>query len=83
MAKQKTFNKFMKASIRKLCQEDKEPWDQVLPQILFAYRCCPHTSNGESPYTLVHGRDSVLPIHKLIKVTTPYQGESSLGKSIE
>ena len=32
---------------------------------------------------MVHGRDPVLPIHKLIKVTTPYKGESSLGKSIE
>ena len=85
MAKQKTFNKFLKASIWKLCQEDKEEWDQVLPQILFAYRCCSHTSIGESPYNLalVHGRDPVLPIHKLIKVTTPYQGENSLGKSIE
>ena len=81
--KTENFNKFLKASIRKLCQEDKEAWDQVLPQILFAYRCCPHTSTGESPYTLVHGRDPVLPIHKLIKVTTPYRGESSLGESIE
>ena len=66
-----------------MCQEDKEAWDQVLPQVLFAYRCCPHTSTGQSPYTLVHGRDPVLPIHKLIKVTTPYRGESSLGGSIE
>ena len=68
--KTENFNKFLKASIRKLCQEDKEAWDQVLPQILFAY-------------TLVHGRDPVLPIHRLIKVTTPYRGESSLGESIE
>ena len=66
-----------------MCQEDKEAWDHVLPKILFAYRCCPHISTGESPYTLVHGRDPVLPIHKLIKVTTPYQGENSLGKTIE
>ena len=81
--KTENFNKFLKASIRKLCQEDKEAWDQVLPQILFTYKCCPHTSTGESPYTLDHGRDSMLPIHKLIKMTSPYQGESSLGKSIE
>ena len=68
--KTESFNKFLKASIRKLCQEDKETWDQVLSQILFAYRCCPHTSTGESPYTFIHGRDPVLHIHKLIKVTT-------------
>ena len=81
--KTEDFNKFLKASIRELCQEDKEAWDQVLPQILFAYRCSPHTSTGKSPYTLVNGADPVLPIHNLIKVTTPYQGESSLGKIIE
>ena len=71
-SKTEYFNKFLKASIRKLCQEDKEACNQVLPQILFAYRCCPHTSTGESPYALVHVRDPVLPIHKLIKVTTPF-----------
>ena len=32
---------------------------------------------------MVHGRGPVLPIHKLIKVTTPHQDESSLGKGIE
>ena len=57
----------------------KVAWDQVLPQILFVYRFCPHTSTGESSYTLVHGGEPVLSIHKMIKVTTPYPGESSLG----
>ena len=51
--KTENFNKFLKASIRKLCQEDKASWDQVLDQILFSYRCCPHTSTDEAPYTLV------------------------------
>ena len=36
--KTENFNKFLKASIRKLCQEDTTAWDQVLDQILFAYR---------------------------------------------
>ena len=30
MARQKNFNKFLKASIRKLCQADNASWDQVL-----------------------------------------------------
>ena len=51
------FNKFLKASIRKLCQEDTVAWDQVLDQMLFTYRCCPHTSTGEAPYTLLYNRD--------------------------
>ena len=39
--KTENFNKFLKASIRKLTSEDRATWDQVLGQILFAYRCCP------------------------------------------
>ena len=37
MAKTENFNKFLKASIHKLCQEDNAAWDQVLDQILFTY----------------------------------------------
>ena len=32
--KMENFNKFLKASIRKLCQEDTAAWEQVLDQIL-------------------------------------------------
>ena len=52
--KTENFNKFLKASRRKMCQEDKASLDQVLDQILFSYRCCPHTSTVEAPYTLVY-----------------------------
>ena len=55
--KTENFNKFLKASIKKLCQEDKASGDQVLDQIMFLYRCCPYTSAGESPYTFVYNRD--------------------------
>ena len=81
--KTENFNKFLKASIRKLCQEDKQGWDQVLGQILMAYRCCPHTSTGESPFFLLYNRDPVLPVHKLIKPTTPYRGNNDIGYRIE
>ena len=69
--KTENFNKFLKASIRKLCQEDTAAWDQVLDQILFAYRCCPHTSMGEVPYTLLYNLDPPLPVQKLIKCIEP------------
>ena len=81
--KTENFNMFLKASIRKLCQEDTTAWDQVLDQILFAYRCCPHTSMGETSYTLLCNRDPLLPVQKLIKCIEPYKGDSTLGKRIE
>ena len=81
--KMENFSKFLKASIRKLCQEDTTAWDQVLDQILFMYRCCPHTSTGEAPYTLLYNRDPPLPVQKLIQCIEPYKGGSTLGKRIE
>ena len=81
--KMENFNKFLKASIRKLCQEDTTAWDQVLDQILFPYRCCPNTSTGEAPYTLLYNRDPPLPVQKLIKCIEPYKGEIMLGKRIK
>ena len=73
----------LKASIRKLRQEDTTAWDQVLDQILFAYRCCPHTSMGKAPYTLLFNRDLLLPVQKLIECIEPYKGDSALGKRTE
>ena len=58
-------------------------WDQVLDEILFVYRCCPHTSSGQVPYTLLYNRDPPLPEQKLINCIEPYKGESTLGKRIE
>ena len=75
-----SFNKFLKASIRKLCQEDTGAWYQVLDQILFVYRCCPHTSMGEAPYTLLYNRNPLLPVQKLIKCIEPYKGDNALGR---
>ena len=81
--KTENFNNFLKASIRKLCQEDTAAWDWVLDQILFVYRCCPHTSIGEAPYTLLYNRDPLLPVQKLIQCIQPLKGDSTLGKRIE
>ena len=81
--KTENFSKFLKASIRKFCQEETAAWDQVLDQILFAYRCCPHTSMGYVPYTLLYNRDPLLPVQKLIKCIEPYKGDKMLGKRIQ
>ena len=77
------FNKFLKASKRKLCQENTASWDQVIDQILFSYRCCPHTSTGEAPYILIYSRDPPLPVQKLIKCVESFKGHHPLGNRIE
>ena len=69
--------------MRKPTSEDKVACNQVLDQILFTYRCCPNTSTGEAPYTLVYARDPPLPIHNLIKVVEPYKEDNELGNRVE
>ena len=81
--KTENFNKFLKATIRKLCQENTASWHQVIDQILFTYRCCPHTSTSEAPYTLLYNRDPPLPVQRLIKCVEPYKGDNLLEKIIE
>ena len=49
--KTENFNCFLKASI--LCEDDMDSSDQVIDQILLAFRCCPHTSTDESLLSLL------------------------------
>ena len=81
--KTENFNKFLKATLRKLCQGDQRTWDQVLKQVVLAYRSCPHTCTGESPFTLLKGWDPCLPIHDLIQPVPRYNGNNELGHRIE
>ena len=81
--KTENFNKFLKDSIRKLYQEDIASWDQVIDQIIFAYRYCPHTSTSEVPYTLLYNRHPPLPVQRLIKCVESYKGDNPLGNRIE
>ena len=78
--KMENFNKFLKASIRKLCQEDTVAWDQVLDQLLFSYRCCPHTSTGKTPCTFLYNRDPPLPVQKLIRLLNLIRVKAGWGR---
>ena len=81
--KTENVNKILKASIKKLCQENAASWDQVIDQTFFAHRCCPHTSTSEAPYPLLYNRDIPLPVQRLFKCVEPYKGDNLLGKRIE
>ena len=81
--KTKNFNKFLKTSIRKLCQKDNAAWDQALDQILCTYSICPYSSTCEAPYTLLYFRDPPMPIHKLIQPVETSKGVNTPAKQIE
>lgn len=45
-----------------------------LPEVLWAYRCTPHGTTGETPFNLTYGTDAMLPVEL---------GEPSLRRNVE
>ena len=55
------FNRTLIDMLAKTVKSNCKDWDQRLPYVLFAYRCSPQSSTGESPFFLLYGRDPQLP----------------------
>ncbi|XP_068491966.1 uncharacterized protein [Phaseolus vulgaris] len=55
-------NKVILGQLKKRLGSAKGLWVEKLPEILWAYRCTPQTSTGETPFNLTYGTDAMLPI---------------------
>ena len=47
--------------LSKVVSKGGKDWDELLGPVLFAYRTAPHTSTGETPFSLMYGRDARVP----------------------
>ena len=54
------FNRTLKQMLAKVVTQKGRYWDKLLGPVLLAYRTTPHSSTGEAPFYLVHGRDARL-----------------------
>jgi hypothetical protein len=61
------FNRFLVAGLYCLMNKKQNDWDTQLPGLLFAYRTSVHSTTGETPFFLNHGRDPVLPGDLLLR----------------
>ena len=61
------FHKYLKPTLKKLCEKDPANWDKYLNQVLASYRITPNLANAETPFFLVYGRDPNLPLHQLLE----------------
>ena len=65
--KLEVFHKYLKPTLKKLCEKDLSNWDQYLNQVLASYRVMPSLTTAEMPLFLVYGRDPSLPLHQLLE----------------
>ena len=63
--KLEVFQKYLKPTLKKLCEKDPVNWDKYLNQVFASYRITPNLATAELPFFLVYGRDYNLPLHQL------------------
>ena len=76
----KYFIKYLKPTLKKLCEKDPANWDKHINQVLASYRIVPNLATAESPFFLVYGRDPNLPLHQLLEPMQHFLGDPDLGK---
>ncbi|XP_068486585.1 uncharacterized protein [Phaseolus vulgaris] len=55
-------NKVFLNELNKRLGSAKGKWVEQLVEVLWAYRCTPHSATGETPYNLTYGIDAMLPV---------------------
>ena len=51
--KLEVFHKYLKPTLKKLCEKDPANWDKYINQILASYRVPPNLATAETPFSLV------------------------------
>ena len=78
--KLEVFHKYLKPTLKKLCEKDPANWDKYINQVLASYRITPNLATAESPFFLVYSRDPHLPLHQLLEPMQCFLGDPDSGK---
>ena len=57
------FNKTLTKGLTKICNADKDDWDEKIPTVLWAYIIAYKRSTDQTPFRLVYGQEAVVPLH--------------------
>ena len=76
--KLEVFHKYLKPTLKKLCEKDPSNWDKYLNQVLTSYRVTPNLATAETPFFLVYGRGLNLPLHQLLEPMQHFLGDPRL-----
>ena len=72
------FHKYLKPTLKKLCEKDPSNWDKYINQVLASYRVTPILATAETPFFPVYGRDPNLPLHQLLEPMQQFLGDHGL-----
>ena len=61
-------HKYLKPTLKKLCQKDPRNWDKYINQVLTSYRVTPNLATAEIPFFPVYSRHPNLQLHQLLEL---------------
>ena len=73
--KLEVFHKYLKPTLKKLCEKDPTNWDKYLNQVLANYRITLNLATAETPFFLVYCRNPNLQLHQLLEPMQHFLGE--------
>ena len=77
--KLEVFHKYLKPTLKKLCEKDPSNWDKYLNQVFTSYRVTTNLATAEMPFFLLYGRDPNLPLHQLLEPMQHFLGDPDSG----
>ena len=66
--KLEVFHKYLKPTLKKLCEKDPTNWEKYINQVLTSYRVTSNLATAERPFFLIYGRDPNLQLHQLLEL---------------
>ena len=73
------FHKYLKPTLKKLCEKDPSNWDKYISLVLASYRVTPNIATAETPFFLVYRRHPNLPFHQLLEPMQCFLGDPDSG----
>ena len=78
-SKLEVFHKYLKPTLKMLCEKDPSNLDKYINQVLASYRVTPNLATAETPFFLVYGRDPNLPLYQLLEPMQQFLGDADSG----
>ena len=78
--KLEVLHKYLKPTLKKLCEKDLTNWNKYINQVLASYWVTPNLAMAETPFFLDFGRDPNLPLHQILEPMQCFLGAPESGR---